>query len=171
MSSVSCLFESVDSSTSEYEQHQNRLTNNVASWGFQLHPVAGDGNCCFSALAFTIHAQQQDIELRLPQLFVDLSIEINASIADIAYQLRRVAVDEWMNNADEYQHFLDGEHMVREEAPMFLQQGHFFGPLGNTMVVAISNALGLPVIISHLLVIIQSSILHQGCAEPPSYCM
>ena len=78
---------------------------------------------------------------------MDLKIEINASIADIAYQLRRIAVDEWMSNVDEYQHFLDGEHMVREEAPMFLQQGHFFGPLGNTIVVAISNALGLPIII------------------------
>ena len=121
-----CL--SLLSALSECERHQKCLTDIVDSWGFRLHPVLGDGNCCFSALAFTIHAQQEDIELRLPQLFVDLSIEINA------YQLRRIAVDEWMNNVDEYQHFLDGEHMVREEAPMFLQQGHFFGPLGNTMV-------------------------------------
>ena len=144
MSSVSCLFESVDSAVSEYEQHQKHLTDIVESWGFQLHSVPGDGNCCFSALAFTIHAQRQDIELRLPQLIVDLSI---ASIDDIAYQLRRIAVDEWTKNVDEYQHFLDGEHTVTEEAPMFLQQGHFFGPLGNTMVLAISNALGLPIII------------------------
>lgn len=147
MSSVSCLFETVDSGVSEYEQHQKRLTEIVDSWGFQLHPVPGDGNCCFSALAFTIHTQQQDIKLRLPQLLVDLGIEDSTSVDDIAYQLRRIAVDEWMSNAEEYQHFLDGEHMVKEEAPTFLKQGHFFGPLGNTMVVAISNALGLPIII------------------------
>ena len=46
------------------------------------------------------------------------------SVADIAYQLRRIAaVDEWMSNADKYQHFLDGEHMVKEEAPMFFSAG------------------------------------------------
>ena len=144
MSSVTCLFETSVSPVSEYEQHQKRLTDIVDSWGFQIHPVPGDGNCCFYALAFSIHAQQQEIELTLPQLSVDLDI---ASIADTAHQLRCIAVDEWMNNTDEYQHYLDGEHMVTEEAPMFLQDGHFFGPLGNTMVVAISNALGLPIII------------------------
>lgn len=37
--------------------------------------------------------------------------------------------------------------VITEEAPNFLQQGYFHGPLGNAMVLAISNALGLPVII------------------------
>ena len=147
MSSVSCLFESVDSAVSDNKLHQKRLVDIVNSWGFQLHPVPGDGNCCFSALAYTIHGQRKDIELRLPRLFLDHSIESNATISDIAHQLRHIAVDEWMKNAPEYQNFLDGEHTVAEEAPHFLHQGHFFGPLGNTMVVAISNALGLPIIV------------------------
>ena len=59
MSSITCLFEPVDSPVSEHEQHQNRLTDIVESWGFsctlyqgmehsgvlgfQLHPVPGDG--------------------------------------------------------------------------------------------------------------------------------
>ena len=72
MASVTCLFESVDSPVSEYEEHQKRLTDTVGSWGFQLHPVPGDGNCCFYALAFSIHAQRQELEMRLPQIFVGL---------------------------------------------------------------------------------------------------
>ncbi len=61
--------------------------------------------------------------------------------------LHVVAVDEWMKNPKDYEKFLEAEHKVEEEAPRFLQQGHFLGPLGNTMVVAISNALGLPIIV------------------------
>ena len=146
MSSVSCLFEHVDSTSTDPESDK-RLSDIVDSWGFQIHSVAGDGNCCFHALAFTIQCQRHNIELRLPQLFLDLCIERTASVDDIACQLRRIAVEEWMTHADDYQCFLGDEPKVTEEAPMFLQQGHFFGPLGNTMVVAISNALGLPVIV------------------------
>ena len=92
MSSVTCHFEPVDSPVSEHEQHQNCLTDIVESWGFQLHPIPGDGNCCFYALTFSIHAQRQDIEQKLPQLFADLG----TGLADIAHQLSRIAVDEWM---------------------------------------------------------------------------
>ena len=149
---------------SEHEQHQNRLTDIVESWGFQLHPVPGDGNCCFYALAFSIHAQRQDIEQKLPQLFADLG----TGLADIAHQLRRIAVDEWMNHQDEYQHYLDGEHKVADETPAFLQNRYFFGPLDNTMVIAISNVLGLTIIIfssaSHYPII---SIAPRVCRASP----
>lgn len=40
-----------------------------------------------------------------------------------------------------------GDFDVREEAEHFKQQGYFFGPLTNTMVLATSNALGIQVII------------------------
>ena len=52
-----------------------------------------------------------------------------------------------MQNSKEYQQFLTDDYKVEEEAPQFLQQGYFFGPLGNTMVIAVSNALGLPVVV------------------------
>ena len=117
--------ESVDSAVSDNEQHQKRLVDIVNSWGFQLHPVPGDGNCCFTAIAYTIHSQCQAIELRLPQRF-EIMVLKDATIPDIAYQLRRIAVDEWMKNAEEYQNFLDEEHTVTEKAPMFLHQGHFW---------------------------------------------
>ena len=141
MSSVSCLFESDDSAVSEYEQHQKRLTD-IGSLGAFSYILFQE----MAIVAFLplLLPYMHNGKILLPQLIVDLSI---ASIDDIAYQLRRMAVDEWTKNVDEYQHFLDGEHAVTEEAPMFLQQGHFFGPLGNTMVLAISNALGLPIII------------------------
>ena len=67
----------------------------------------------------------------------------------------------------EYQSFLDGNYTVADEAPQFLQQGYFYGPLGNTMVLAISNAAGLPIIVfssaNHYPVII---IAIRACKAP-----
>lgn len=57
MSSVSCLFESVEV-PDDNTDHQKRLVDAINSWGFTLHPVVGDGNCCFSALAMSILFQQ-----------------------------------------------------------------------------------------------------------------
>ena len=56
------------------------------------------------------------------------------SVNDIARELRRLAVEEWLNNPEDYQGFLDEGYRVREEAEKFKSQGYFFGPLGNTMV-------------------------------------
>lgn len=144
MSSVTCLFESADSPVSEYEQHQRRLTDIWTHGAFRCTLFQEMATVAFMLFTFSIHAQQKEIELTLPQLSVDLD---NASISDTAHQPKCIAVDEWENNTDEYQYYLDREHMVTEEAPMLLQDGRFFGPLGNTMVVAISNALELPIII------------------------
>ena len=85
MSSVSCLFESdIDG---VYEQQQKRLSDIASSWGFQIHPVPGDGNCCFTALAFSIHSQRQNIESNVPNLLLDAGIEKDVSISEISFQL------------------------------------------------------------------------------------
>ena len=52
-----------------------------------------------------------------------------------------------MSNASEYQKYIADDHIVTEEAPKFLQEGYFFAPMGNTMVLAVSNALDIPVVI------------------------
>ncbi len=48
---------------------------------------------------------------------------------------------------NEYQSFVGDSCNVKEEAEKFKNQGYFFGPLGNTMVVAVANALGIQVVI------------------------
>ena len=147
MSAVSCLFLPADCERSVYEENKQRLRNNVESWGFEMHLIEGDGNCCFSAVAFSLAIQKQEIHSLLPNLFTDVGIETKANMRDIAHQLRILAVAEWMQHTEEYKGFLDGDQSVDDEAQTFLQQGHFHGPLGNTMVLALSNVLGLPIII------------------------
>lgn len=147
MSSVSCLFESVNVSNDDTQEHYKRLVDIINSWGFRLHPVEGDGNCCFCALAMSIIFQQNEILTLVPTLLSDLNIEANISVDELACELRRIAVEEWCNAPEEYQGFIGDAFNVKEEAEKFKQQGHFFGPLGNTMVPAVSNALGLQVVI------------------------
>ena len=91
MSSVSCLFERIGGIESENGQHQKCLIDIVESWGFELIPVPGDGDCCFSALAFSILTQLHNIERRLPGFGTNYD---NSSIADVGKRLRRIAVDE-----------------------------------------------------------------------------
>ena len=35
----------------------------VQSWGFTVHPILGDGNCCFSAIASSLLCQQDLLTL------------------------------------------------------------------------------------------------------------
>ena len=148
MPTVSCLFEtSVNVTDDDTEEHHKRLLDTISSWGFKLLPVNGDGNCCFSAFACSILFQQKEILTRDLTLYNDLNLEVNSTPNEVACKLRSIAVDEWSNNPEEYQGFLDNGFSVQEEAVNFKQQGYFFGPLGNTMVLAVLNALGLPVII------------------------
>ena len=72
---------------------------------------------------------------------------MKGSVNEVACKLRCITGEEWSNNPEEYQGFLDNGFSVQEEAVNFKQQGYFFGPLGNTMVLAVSNTLGLPVVI------------------------
>ena len=57
-----------------------------------------------------------------------------------------MAVQEWLTNAQEYQGFLSIS-TVEDEAPKFLNDGFYHGELANAMLLAISNALEIPVIV------------------------
>lgn len=140
------MFLPADKERSDHEEHQQRLLNNIESWGFQMHSVEGDGNCCFSAVAFALVSQRRDIQSVLPHLFAEIGIEDESVLSDIALTLRKLAVAEWIQHAEEYKGFIDGvdgdgDKVVEEEAKKFLQVGYFHGPLGNTMVLALSNVL------------------------------
>ncbi len=127
MSSVSCLYDTV--SVGEQEEHEQRLSRVIQSWGFTLHNIRGDGNCCFSAIASTLLYQRQLLEERYPSLIE--SLKLNATtVEDIALQLRYKAVEEWTINPSDYQGFLPNEYSVEIEAMKFKDSSYFFGSLG-----------------------------------------
>ena len=156
MSSVTCLFDTT--SVGELDYHKKRLATLVRSWGFAMHTIPGDGNCCFSAIASSLLYQRLCLEEKYPALVSKLQLNI-ATVKDIALQLRHEAVEEWTMNASEYQGFIPSEYSVEAEAAKF-KETYFFGPLANTMIKAISNAFSLPIIVF-------SSALHYPLSTPP----
>ena len=65
---------------------------------------------------------------------------------NLALQLRIIAVREWKGNVDFYESFLVDVD-VNLEADAFLESSFFNGSLGDSMIVALSNALELPFIV------------------------
>ena len=112
----------------------------IAAWGMERLPVCGDGNCCFSAVASGM------IMTHLQTHFHEVGIQSMDNADILGHQLRPLAVREWKDNKDYYKGFLvDTDTEV--EADSFLQSGYFNSQLGDTMVLALANALGIPMII------------------------
>ena len=130
----------------ESTQHKARLLTIVQSCGYKLCDVAADGNCCFSAVAFSLLAQQHVISTKLPTYFEDKQLPMQYSIKDLAQHLREKTVEEWQNNCHEYEGFLSNA-TVLDEAPKFLQDGYYHGELADTVILAMSNSLEIPIVV------------------------
>ena len=64
----------------------------------------------------------------------------------MAIQLRQIMVSEWIENSSRYEGFLP-DVCIQQEAPKFLIPGNFYGPLADTMLTALCNALQTPIIV------------------------
>lgn len=71
----------------------------------------------------------------------------NFDINHIASTLRHAIVNEWLSNPSSYEPFLTSGQDYKTEANLVLQDGHFASELGNSMPLAASNALCLPIIV------------------------
>ena len=135
-------------SASEIEcaQHKSRLDSIVESCGFSIQTIAVDGNCCFGAIAYSLFEQKNSIEVDFPSYLSSNNLSQDYSQEDLTRVLRDMAVQEWLTHAQDYQGFLS-DSTVEEEAPTFLSDGYYYGELANAMLLAISNALEIPIIV------------------------
>ena len=127
------------------EEQQQKLISVLDAWGLQRHPIPGEGNCCFSSVAFAL-ITNHDVLMQHNSSFFTSKKLVTTDVDVLSKTLRELAVKEWRENEDEYQGCLVHSN-VSEEAEHFLQCGYFEGELGDTMVLALSNALGLPIIV------------------------
>ena len=70
----------------------------------------------------------------------------HSSQAELAQKLRGITVQEWQNNCQEYKGFLTSSNVL-QESQLFLSSSHFDSDLGDTVLLALSNALGISVIV------------------------
>jgi hypothetical protein len=110
MSATPSLFTSSADSGS-YEAHEARLQSTIDNLGGTRIPVEGDGNCCFSAVAIAIKDLRESSDTSVQEHLTTLPIDFTADLQGLAYQLRLIAVCEWLEHKDYYQSFLTSEQV------------------------------------------------------------
>jgi len=110
------------------------------------HTVEGDGDCCFSAVDFSLINNLRLLSGSNKKFLQDLGIDLSMDLPAMAMQLRKITVREWLENSSYYEGFLM-DVCVEQEAPKFLESGYFHGNLADTMITALSNALHTPVMV------------------------
>ena len=90
LSSVTSIF--FDQNIHTNEQHETRLDQ---AWGMKRYRMAGDGNCCFYSVAFSLITNTHSITKIVGSFFESLPIDTSCSVEEVARQLRHLAVEEW----------------------------------------------------------------------------
>ena len=78
---------------------------------------------------------------------IDVIKSANADITQMAFTLRETVLNKWLANSSFYEPFLTSGHDDISEAKVFLQDGYFASELGNSMPLATSNALWIPIVV------------------------
>ena len=148
MNSVpSLFFRGTKSYHSHSEEHEHRLSNVLQAWDMCRQNIAGDGNCCFHAVAFSIMANWEALTDRERDALQSHGLLPSMNIETMTTHLRQLTVKEWLGNPSFYQSFLVDSLRVEEEAVRFLMPGYFHGDLADTMVLAIANAIKSTIIV------------------------
>ena len=149
MSSVPSLFfrGSHSCKTSTENDHECRLSAVLKAWNMCRQKVEGDGNCCFSAVAFSITVNWDAFTEEEREVLLSHGLSSSMNLTLMADHLRKLAVDEWLENPLYYQSFLVDSVQVEQEARKFLLPGYFYGDLADTMVLSIANAINTTIIV------------------------
>ena len=143
----SVFFRSSRSTLQEHAKvHAERLSSILDACNLMKHVVEGDGNCLFSAVAFGILNNLNQLSELHREVLKNVGLDLSIDVKNLALQLRTVMVTEWIDNSSRYEGFLV-DVCIEQEALKFLAPGYFHGNLADTMVTALSNALQMPIIV------------------------
>jgi len=148
MSEVPYLyFHSLNNNTSEViAQHNKRLTNVLKGWDVSKHPMKGDGNCCFNAVAFSIINNFENLTVTQRHFLKTNGIHGSADTESLSIVLRQLVVAEWKENVAVYQDFAPNVD-INQEADKFLASGFYYGDLADTMILALANVLQATIVV------------------------
>lgn len=144
-----CLSEDEpQSSTSKEEEHALSLDNTLSSWNFQRIGMPRDGDCLFRAVAKNLE-WLVDSNMHVQSLYRTITnAESHTREEDTAiHHLRRAVVREWLGpHSAEYCAFLTSSQL-QQEAEQFLSPGMYTGELGDLVLLALANALCMPIVV------------------------
>jgi len=126
------------------------LSNLLTSNDLELIPMAGDGNCCFSAVG-------KGLQCILEENFADKSSFVKhinflqlqiSDLQQLSLRLRKLTVDEWSGcNKSFYENFLTSSQSIDDAAIKFSEPGYYQNDVGDLMILALCNVLHVPIII------------------------
>lgn len=138
---------SIRSPDDQESQHIKRLDDTLGAWKMTRESIPGDGNCCFRAVASSLIINQKVIIEHADTFFNHLGIDISRiNQSDFAMKLRDLVVSEWQRNPETCQGFLT-DTTVEDEAELFRSSGYFNSELGDTVLLTLSNVLGVSIIV------------------------
>ena len=123
--------------------HRNTLRFNIASWNFRIIQVPADGNCFFSAISISLEeVLKENPNLTSIKIFEQYSETVSEHKT---FFLRKLLMEEWLGERrSTYEACYAGENYI-EEVNQFQNDGFFDCQLGDTMVSAMCNALGITI--------------------------
>ncbi|KAI0982316.1 hypothetical protein GJ496_010427 [Pomphorhynchus laevis] len=144
---------------------------------FQIKSIVGDGNCFFTAVADEFIRLLKSNEYRIDEISRHFSVansEIFESRRTIAERIRKMCVQEWLNNEIYYKNFLLDTVNFADECAKFNEHGYYRSPLGDLAPLTVANIFKIRLlIISKNLslsdLIIQPSLLKgssEQCEDP-----
>ncbi len=148
LSFLHCTEHPLASSMEDEDIHTRHLNQLIKLCGMQLAEMEKDGNCCFTATVTALKILWNNSTSEMKEKFDSSLPAINYHSGDVkeeGFRLRNLVYKEWVNNPEDYQEFLLND--VVNEAEYFLQDGFFASDLGDTLVMALSNALSIPIIV------------------------
>ena len=148
MSSVpSIVFHCLNNDTSNNKLlHDKRLYDVLDGWGLCKHESIGDGNCCFTAVAFSLMLNTEGLSDEYKHFLHLKEVDLSMGIEEVAMRLRQLAVNEWLENYDFYQEFLK-DIDIKLEAPKFFSSGFYHSDLADTMVLSLANTLETTIVV------------------------
>jgi len=137
----------------EPEGLADSLASSVKSHGFNIVNILPDGNCFFSAVGFQIlqilESSSSVSDHPFTNKLKEIGITPQTPLDEIVYILRNEIVSEWLGERrSEYEPFVASSGIAYEEQVRnFLINGFFDNDVGNTMVLAASNLLQIPIVV------------------------
>ena len=136
--------------SSDHGTNEQRLNDVISVCGMTKIPVAKDGNCCFFSVASALKVLYTNANTpELKDQLKSLPVDVEGNIGSTSLLLRQLVYEEWVKFKEQYQDYLVGSSLtnLEYEASRFLTPGFFLSALGDTVVSALCNALGIPIIV------------------------
>ena len=147
ISTISDLSNSLMFMEEEEKSSLERLDVLLKSWEFSRLEVPRDGNCLFHSVAHNLIFQLESGNADLRNILDELGIHTHQPLIEIASDLRRGVVKEWIGeHSSLYQLFMT-EGQLLSQAEQFLQDGVYSMDIGDLAITALSNMLQSPIVL------------------------